>query len=101
MFNKNSNISGSNERLDNFIDGIDVYNSEFLLKLFDPDLPKVNFIITTQKYRPDLIAEDFYKSSRYSEYVILQAGLPLSELKQGVTLQLIPLTILKKLINEQ
>lgn len=101
MFNKNSNLSGSNERLDNFIDGIDVYNSEFLLKLFDPDLPKINFTITTQKYRPDLIAEDFYKSSKYSEYVILQAGLPLSEFKQGVVLQLIPLTILKTLINGQ
>ncbi len=101
MFNKKSNISGSNERLDNFIEGNDVYNSELLLKLFDPDLPRVNFIITTQKYRPDLISEDFYKSSKYSEYVILQAGLPLSELKQGTTLQLIPLSILKGLINGQ
>lgn len=82
------------------MEDFDVYNSELLLKLSNPDLPRVNFTITTQKFRPDLISEDFYKTPIYSEYVILQACLPISELKSGVVLRLIPLSILKNIINE-
>ena len=72
-----------------YIDGIDIYNSQFLYQLTDPNLERKLYEINVYEYRPDLIAQDFYGSVEYLPFVILSAGLSLSQFRKGVVLSLI------------
>lgn len=72
MFTINKVVIKNKSHVENFIQGKDVYNSLFLMKLRDPMVPKVAYEITTKQFRPDLIAKDFYGSTEYMGVLMLQ-----------------------------
>ena len=100
MFRKaiNRNIT-TTDKLSNYINGFDIYNSELLYKLSDPDIEYELFEITTWEYRPDMIAKYFYGSTSYTDLVILQMKVGIEDLKKGLILKLIPKSTLDNLIN--
>lgn len=99
MYKVNVNHNKSNFSLSSYIEDIDVFNSTLLLYLEDPEIEKLEFRITTQKYRPDLIAEEVYGDKLYSDYVIIQSCLPISGFVPGRVIKLINLETLKLLIT--
>lgn len=90
MYTKESRLIGARENLSNYIEGVDVYNSQFLHYISSPDIPKVPYQITVHEYRPDLIARDFYNSEDYLGILMVQLGVGLSALTKGTVLYLIP-----------
>lgn len=101
MFTKTNKISNKRENLHNYIEGFDIYNSDFLLKLSNPELEKerLSYEIRTYQYRPDLIAKDFYGSSDYEGILILQASRTLATYTKGSILRLLPKTIIDNLLS--
>lgn len=78
--------------LEGHISGYDVYNSETLYRVaLDQGLERADYVIKTERFRPDLIAKDFYGDPRYSSYIIFQAG--------GIR-RLIPGTLLRLVTKE-
>lgn len=74
--------------LDFYIERHDVYNSKLLFLLSQPGLETESYTIK-EPYRTDLIAQDYYGSDEYEDYVILQTKLPISELKEGLVIELL------------
>ena len=70
MYTRPKRIYSDLKNLNYYIEGSDVYNSQLLLYLQDPNLDREEYTVKTP-YRPDLIAEDFYGSVGYEPYVIL------------------------------
>lgn len=100
MFKKaiNRNIT-TTDKLSNYINGSDVYSSELLYQLTNPDLERELFEVTTWEYRPDIIAKNFYGSTSYTDLVILQMKVGIEDLKKGLIIRLIPKSTLDNLIN--
>lgn len=90
MYSKENKIFSGLSKLENYIEGNDIYNSKLLFLLGDPNIIRNEYKILNYQYRPDLIAKDFYGDVSYLGLLILQTGLPLSEYKIGRSLQLIP-----------
>lgn len=90
MFKRQKRIISSNKELSNYIEGVDIYNSELLSKLLDPRVERETYTIKASNFRPDRIAEDFYGSSEYMPFVIVQSRLPLPKIREGVEISLIP-----------
>lgn len=99
MYTKKDRIISSKTDLSNYIEGVDVYNSELLTKLQDPSLNRDLYEITVFQYRPDLIAKDYYGSDKYVGLVMVQNGIGLSDYKKGTVLTLIGKTDLDQIIN--
>lgn len=100
MYKSNSKITSGIEELSNYLEEYDIYNSKLLSLINDPGNYKEPYEIKVFKFRPDLIAEDFYGSTRYSAMVMLQSGLGLSELVPGNTLWLMPKETLDGLLRK-
>ena len=99
MYTKTNKIFTGISKIENFIEGSDVYNSLLLLYLNDPSIEKVDYEIFSGQYRPDLIAKDFYGDYSYESFVILQAALPLAGFKRGTIIQLIPKETLDSILS--
>lgn len=99
MFSKKSKIISDKQNLVNYIDGIDVYNSELLIKLNDPGIERESYEITVYEYRPDLIAEDFYGSTSYTGLVVLMSSRGLETYTKGSVLKLIPKVKLDNILS--
>lgn len=90
MFTKKQKLSSGLTGLDNYVNGIDVYDSMLLHLLSDPSYARETYEITAYEYRPDLIAKDFYGSVDYLGILMIQTKLTLEDYKRGVVLKLIP-----------
>lgn len=98
MYNRSENVVKNNNAINNFIEGVDIYNSSLLYKL--NSVEKISYIIPEGfQYRPDLIAKELYGNERLQGYVLIQSGLSLDQLKQGTKLELANLNTLKSLID--
>ena len=100
MYTKSNNIIvSSSSNLSNYINNIDIYNSQLLYILSDPTIEKILYEISVYEYRPDLIAEDYYGSVNYLPYVLISSGMSLDQLKKGTVIKLIPKTVLDNIIK--
>jgi hypothetical protein len=99
MYKKQSRIISSVSSLDNYIDGADIYNSEFLLRLSDPTLERDSYEITTMQYRPDLVAKEYYGDEKYLGILLLQSARNLADFKKGAILQLLPKKTIDSIIG--
>ena len=100
MYTRPQRIYSSLTGLEHYIEGNDVYNSKLLFLLSKPGLEKATYTIK-EPYRTDLIAEDFYNDVNYEDYVILQTKLPVSELKAGLTIELLTKSQLDIILNNE
>ena len=99
MYKKANKIISDIGNLTNYIDGNDIYNSQVVQEIQNPELPREDYEITVYQYRPDLIAKEFYGSAEYSGFVLLQSGMVLSNLTKGTILRLIKRSDLDKLLR--
>lgn len=83
-----------------YIENHDVYNSKLLFLLSQPGLEKESYTIK-EPYRTDLIAQDYYGSTDYEDYVILQTKLPISELKEGLVIDLLTKDQIDKILRNE
>lgn len=100
MYTKKNQILSGVSELANYIDGYDVYNSSLLERLHDPSIQKEDYEITVYQYRPDLIAADYYRDSKYTGILMLQVGISLESYTKGVTIKLIPKTTLDEILRQ-
>ncbi len=100
MYSKANKIISDKAELSNYIEGFDVYNSQLIEKMKDPDLPKVMYEITVYEYRPDLIAQDFYGSDAYTALILLQNGVGLEFYTKGAVLELIPKSAIDNILSK-
>lgn len=99
MYSKENKIFSGLSKLENYIEGIDIYNSKLLFYLSDPSIEREDYEILTGQYRPDLIAKDYYNDVSYMGLLILQAGIPLSDYTVGRVLRLIPKNTLDSILS--
>ena len=99
MYKKKQKIISSQTNLSNYIDGFDVYNSLFLQRINDPNLSRKEYQITTNEYRPDLIARDFYGDAGYMGILLAQTKARLQDLKRGLVLSLLPKATIDNIIS--
>lgn len=83
-----------------YIENHDVYNSKLLFLLSQPGLEKESYTIK-EPYRTDLIAQDYYGSTDYEDYIILQTKLPISELKEGLVIDLLTKDQIDKILRNE
>ena len=100
MYTKPQRIYSSLKNLNYYIEGNDVYNSKLLFLLSRPGLETKPYTIK-EPYRTDLIALDFYNEPGYEDYVILQTKLPISELKAGLTIELLTKDQLDRILRDE
>jgi len=85
--------------LENGIQGADIFDSALLYNLaLDQEFERVDYVVKSNWYRPDLIAKEFYGDTRYEAFVILQAG-SIKNIRPGAIIKLInkgDLDILRK-----
>ena len=84
----------------NYIYGKDIYDSYLLDVINNPTISRERHEITVHEYRPDLIAQDIYGSSSYMGLLLLQTKKGLEEYKRGTILEVIPKTVLDKILSE-
>ena len=99
MYKKSGRIISNKFNLSNYIEDTDVYNSELLTMMKNPNLRKDLYEITVFEYRPDLIAKDYYGSENYTGLVIIQNGFGLENYTKGTVLELIYKSDLDNLIR--
>lgn len=99
MYSKSGKVISSKQSLSNYIDGYDLYNSKLILQLTDPNLPREDYVISNLEYRPDLIAEEVYGSSRYLGLLLLTQAIGLESYTKGTVLRIIPKVVLDRLIE--
>ena len=99
MYRKSTNITMNKQDLSNYIEEYDIYNSSLLLRLQDPSIVKEDYLITTNSYRPDLIAADYYGSPDYLGIMMMTTSLELKDYKKGNILSLIPKSTIDSIIN--
>ena len=99
MYKRASIIYSKNTSISDYIENNDTYNSKLLLDISDPSIEREEYIITVNKYRPDLIAEEFYGNSSYLDFIILQTGRRLEDFGEGEILYLIPKNVIDSLIS--
>lgn len=98
MYTKPPRIYTTLTDLNLYIEGHDVYNSKLLFLLSQPGLKTEPYTIK-EPYRTDLIARDFYGSVEYDDFVILQTKLPISELKEGLVINLLTKDQIDKILR--
>lgn len=100
MYTRQPRIYTNLTDLSFYIENHDVYNSKLLFLLSQPGLETEPYIIK-EPYRTDLIAQDYYGSSDYEDYVILQTKLPISELKEGLVINLLTKKQLDRILKNE
>lgn len=99
MYTKNKSIGARKQDLSNYVEGYDVYNSKLLDLLKNPNIEKVEYVITKYEYRPDLIAEDFYGDEKYTGILMIICGISLEGYTRGTVLNLIPKSKIENIIE--
>lgn len=99
MYKKEQRITNGYENLDNYIENYDVFNSQLLLLLNDPNLQREIYRITTYEFRPDLIAREFYGSEGYMGILMIQVALGLEGYTKDTILELIPKSVIDEIIK--
>ena len=99
MYRKKNKIIMAKNDPSNYIFGYDIYDSLLLSQINDTTLEKENYEITVHEYRPDLIAQDIYGSTSYLGLFLLQVKKPLTDLKRGTILSVLPKTVLDTIIK--
>ena len=99
MYKKKQRIISDETELSNYIDGFDIYNSLIIQKLADPSLQREFYEITVHEFRPDLIAEDFYGDPDYMGLLLIQVRVPITSLRRGVVLKLLPKETVDSIIS--
>lgn len=99
MYTRPKRIYTDLKRLENYIEGEDVYNSLLLFHLQNSDLETKEYTIKTP-YRPDLIAEEFYGSLEYEPFVLLQLKTPIDKLTKGRIFNLITKSEIDKILEK-
>lgn len=99
MYTKENTMISSKEELSNYVEGIDLFNSQFLYLLTNPELERKVYEITVYEYRPDLIAEEFYGDTKYMGIVMAQVGVGLEGLKRGNKILLLPKSTVTSILN--
>lgn len=82
MYTRPKRIYTNLKRLENYIEGKDVYNSLLLYKLQDTSLETSEYTVKTP-YRPDIIAEEFYGDVGYEPFVLLQLRVSIDQVTRG------------------
>jgi hypothetical protein len=100
MYRRSKTLNSEFEDLSNYIEGSDVYNSVLLTAISDPNLYNETYEITVYEYRPDLIAKDFYGSSKYLGLLLVQCPPGLDTYKRGNRLKLISKTTLDNILSK-
>jgi hypothetical protein len=100
MFEHTSKRNLSQEDLACYIEGFDVYNARLLDSIRDAYNYRIPYEIRTFEYRPDLIAEDIYGSTKYTGLFMLSCGVGLEGLKKGSVIQVIPKQILDNILSD-
>lgn len=99
MYRKKDKIITAKNDPSNYVSGYDIYDSLLFSLINDTTLERENHEITVHEYRPDLIAQDIYGSTSYLGLFLLQVKKPLSDLKRGTVLSVIPKTVLDTIIK--
>lgn len=99
MYTKGNTMISSKEELSNYVEGLDLFNSQFLYMLTNPELERQVYEITVYEYRPDLIAEDFYGSTKYTGIVMAQVGVGLAGLKRGNKILLLSSSAISEILS--
>ena len=99
MYTKSKSMGSKKQDLSNYVEGYDIYNSKLLELLKDPKIETVEYTITKYEYRPDLIAQDFYRDEKYTGILMITCGIGLEEYIRGVILKLIPKSVLDRIIE--
>jgi hypothetical protein len=99
MYRKKNKIIMAKNDPSNYILGYDIYDSLLLSQINDTTLEKESYEITVHEYRPDLIAQDIYGSTSYLGLFLLQVKKPLTDLKRGTILSVLPKTVLDTIIK--
>lgn len=99
MYKRSNKINSDSTEVSNYVDGIDIFNSTLLRTLNDPNISRVDYLITNYQFRPDLIANDFYGSDSYEGLLMLQNPIPISKYRKGLILKLIPKSELDSIID--
>ena len=100
MYRRKNKTIVSKQDPANYIQGFDIYNSYLLEVLSNPSITREKYEITVYEYRPDLIAQDIYGSSSYLGLLLLQVKKDLKDLSRGTILEVIPKSVLDKIIDE-
>ena len=98
MYSPERKITGSNlYNLKNYIEGDDIYNSKFLY-LFHNLPAKGIYTINRFEYRIDLISQDMYGSTDYSDLILFYNNVSTDDLTIGKFLSKFDLADLDRLI---
>jgi len=100
MYRKENKIISSKQDPSNYVEGYDIFDSTLLYLISNPTLPRDRYEITVYECRPDLIAKDIYGSENYMGLLLLQINKGLDELIKGTILNVLPKSILDKIISE-
>ena len=98
MYTRPKRIYTNLKRLENYIEGEDVYNSLLLFLLQDSNLETEEYTIKIP-YRPDIIAEEFYGDPGYEPFVILQLKTPIDQVTRGRVFKFITKTEVDRILN--
>lgn len=100
MYKSSSKIFQSKQDLKNYINGYDIYNARILDLLKEREDDKVEYVIKTFEYRPDLIAMDIYGSTSYTSFLMIVAGISLESYTKGTILRILPKTVIDSVIAQ-
>lgn len=100
MYRSSSKIFQSKQDLKNYIEDYDVYNARILDLLKEREDDKIEYVIKTFEYRPDLIAMDIYGSTSYTSFLMIIAGIGLESYTKGTILRILPKTVIDSVIAQ-
>lgn len=100
MYNKEKNhLKSDTIEIDAFIERGDIFNSKFLYIL--KYLPSQgDYLVNLNRYRIDLISDDIYGDSSFSELILLYNGVTISQLEPGLILKSPKLSDVNNLISK-
>lgn len=99
MYKRPKRIYTNLKRLENYIEGEDVYNSLLLFLLQDTKLETSEYTVNVP-YRPDIIAEEFYGDVGYEPFVILQLKTPIDKVTKGRTFKFITKSEIDRILDQ-
>ena len=99
MYTKAGTIQASKYDFSNYIEGYDVYNSKIIELAKEHEDEKVDYLITTMDYRPDLIAQELYGDTKFVAFLMISTALGLEGYKKGTTIRVLPRGVFDEIIN--
>lgn len=99
MYTRPKRIYTDLKRIENYVEGSDVYNSLLLLRLQDTTLETSEYTVKTP-YRTDIIAEEFYGDVGYEPFVILQLKVTIDQVTRGRVFRLITKSVIDSILDK-